>query len=111
MGLDHLELLLTLEKAFDIRFADADVDQLGTAGQLFIYLQRRLHDYEPWDADVRCASQRSFYRLRWAVVDCLGLPPRVVRPHLRLADVVGDEDLCRAWPAIGRAAALRLPGL
>src|SRR5437016_2750096 len=111
MGLDTVELVMTLEDHFAIRIPDRDAEELCTVGQIYEYLERRLNVPELRRAEIRCASRATFYQLRYAVMDCLGLPRRVIRPCLSLTDVLPVRELRRIWPNLQLAAGLRLPAL
>ncbi|HBF33509.1 TPA: hypothetical protein DDW35_02980 [Candidatus Sumerlaeota bacterium] len=46
MGLDGVELVITLEKRFDIDISDADAQQMRTVGDVYMYLRGRLREKE-----------------------------------------------------------------
>jgi hypothetical protein len=80
---DETDLLAALERAFGVRFADADTAGCVTVGDLFEVLKQKA---PPHEGDGRCASAMTFYRLRDALT---GQAPRdKILPSAKLAEIV-----------------------
>ncbi|CAL77307.1 hypothetical protein BRADO3527 [Bradyrhizobium sp. ORS 278] len=62
--LDPVEVVIDIERAFDIRISDAEAHDMFTVGQMFDLLRAKL---QRQDADRKCASAMAFYRLRRAL--------------------------------------------
>lgn len=86
MGLDTVELVLSVEEEFGIAIPDAVACELDTPQKLADYVLLRLG--ETHVADPRCLSQVQFYRLRRHLVQQLGIS----RKSLKL-DTPLDEFL------------------
>ncbi len=85
MGLDNVELVMSVEDAFDIEIDDTDASGLVTVGLLHEYVVGALRK-----KGESVSPDKVFDQLRAIVVDQLGIPPdRVVRgarfvPDLRI---------------------------
>ena len=69
MGLDGVELIMEVEKAFDIRIPDAEAEKITTVGDLY----ETVWKYAKHDTDGRCTSRMLFYMIRRKMVESLGL--------------------------------------
>lgn len=109
VGLDSVELVLSIEKEFDIAIDDADAPGLVTPRKLADYVFARLGIED--GADTRCLSQAGFYRIRSALVEQLGVPRKHVRPESRLQDYL-NGNIRRQWAELKQAInAPQLPRL
>lgn len=72
MGLDGVELVLSVEEEFEIGIDDADAASLSTPRILADYVASRLGT--PSIDNGRCLSQAAFYRIRSALVKQFGAP-------------------------------------
>jgi acyl carrier protein len=86
MGLDTVELVIRVEKAFDIEIPDADAATLVTVGDLQAYVggvlrrQGRIESADSVDA-----------QLRDIICDQLGVEPEDVVPSARFVDDLGAD--------------------
>jgi acyl carrier protein len=103
MGLDTVELVITIEHEFNITIPDADAEALQTCGQLCAYVLRRTNPH-PTDR-APCPQARAFYHLRRALMRQLPHPRPAFRPATKLADVMTDPYRDR-WPAVAREIGL-----
>jgi hypothetical protein len=101
---DVEDFLLTLEKVFEVRFVQSDVEMLGTVGDLFEVLQAKMGTTS--ERRRRCLSAVSFYRLKQAVADATGIE---VRPRTPISDVFPAKSLASRMKALGDRTGLRLP--
>jgi len=92
MGLDGVEFLMAVEKAFDIAISDQDAQHVSTPGMLADYLEKRLAE----GPDV-CIEQRAFHRLRRAAMDVLGQPRLAVTPSAEWAALLPRKGRWRIW--------------
>lgn len=69
MGLDGVELIMEVEKAFDIRIPDPEAEKITTVGDLY----ETVWKYAKHDADGRCTSRILFYLIRRKMVESFGL--------------------------------------
>lgn len=105
MGLELVELLLEVERRFDVRISDREAEGIRTGRDLVDYLDRRLRADQPGP----CLSQRAFYSLRGALRR-LGLaPPHRLNAGAALGGLLPPTGRRAAWKALGRALAAELP--
>ncbi|WP_315703534.1 MULTISPECIES: hypothetical protein [unclassified Bradyrhizobium] len=64
--LDPAEVVIEIERAFDIKILDAEAENIFSVGQMFDLLRSKVHC---GDADRKCASAMAFYRIRRALND------------------------------------------
>jgi hypothetical protein len=61
---DYLEVVLLIERAFDIKFFPEEPEMIVTVGEFYDLLLTKI---PPSDADRKCASAMAFYRIRSAL--------------------------------------------
>jgi acyl carrier protein len=106
MGLDTVELIMSVEEEFDITIEDTDAEKIGTVGLLHQYVLSRLGIGTPV-----CPSAAQFYRLRRALMQVRGVDRRAVRPRARMDDLLPADVRVVAWAEISRALGRVIPGL
>jgi hypothetical protein len=67
--LDSVEVVIAIEKAFDVEISSGEAEAVFNVGQLFELLRGKVHAV---DANRKCASAMALYRIRRALND-LGL--------------------------------------
>ena len=72
MGLDIVEMVMEVEKAFAVRIPDADAARLETVGQLFAYLQEHAPLARQPDA---------WERFQTVLAHEIGVPRGEIRPE------------------------------
>ncbi len=107
MGLDTVELLLTVEESFGIRVPDEEAAQAATVGDLHRLVLARVGP----DRRGRCLSALAFGRVRGALAEVAGVARRDVRPGARLADLLPRATRPQHWAALSRRLDLKLPAL
>jgi acyl carrier protein len=86
MGLDTVELVMRVEKEFDIAIPDADAARLVTVGDLYAYVVEALR------RQGRIESNDMVYaQLRDIICDQLGVKPVKVIPSARFVDDLGAD--------------------
>jgi acyl carrier protein len=106
MGLDAVELLMSVEEAFGFSIPDDEACGFDTAGKLYDYiLEHRFRGRQE-----ACLSSVTFYRVRRAMMAVLGMPRTAVRVPVSLATLI-PTNRRRIWRALQKALALRLPEL
>jgi acyl carrier protein len=107
LGLDIVEMILEIEDEFDIRFVEAELQEVETVWDLHLLVCGKLGIEAYRRPQARgCPSSRAFYRLRSAMVETLGVPRRSIAPRTRLTDI---PRLFRRWRQVGQKARLRFP--
>jgi len=86
MGLDTVELVMSIEEEFSLEIPDADLTQLATAGDIHGYLLQALRQRgeTPAEAEV-------WERLKAIIVDQLGVRPEDVIPSARIVEDLGAD--------------------
>lgn len=83
MGLDSVELIFEIEKAFGVALPDEELEHTRTVGQLYRLLLDRLGA----QATAKCRSQALFYRMRRVIARELGWHHRFIRPDTRVVEL------------------------
>ena len=106
MGLELLEMVLTVEDTFGFSIPDEDAVGLNTVGKLYEYiLAHRFHGKR--DA---CLTSVTFYKIRRAMTDVLQISRKDVRVSTELSAVI-PAGRRWVWQALEKATSLRLPQL
>src|SRR4051812_19825856 len=86
VGLDFVELVMTIEDEFDLRIPDELATGLTTVGKTvaWVLTELRKRPFKPSP----CASSRCFYQLREALVTRLGALRRSVRLETPIEQLV-----------------------
>lgn len=109
MGLDSVELVLSVEEEFEIGIDDADAANLTTPGILADYVVSRLQNMGSIKG--RCLSQAGFYRIRATLVRQFGASRKAVHPDSPVQKFL-NGNIRRQWGELKTAInATRLPGL
>ncbi len=116
MGLDGVELVLSVEEGFGVSISDAEAERCATPGDLIELVHGKLQI-----TDQRtCIRQRGFYVLRRGLMSTLGLKRSDVTLDARLADLgvpldartvwvsLRDAVQARSWPELVRPPWLRV---
>jgi hypothetical protein len=107
MGLDGLEIVLGVEKAFNISISDEEAEAIRTPRDLTDLVISRLAAARPSG----CHSQIAFHRLRHGLVSALGIERRAVTPDAPWRQFLPISGRVKAWRTLSRAAQLPLPAL
>jgi acyl carrier protein len=107
MGLDGVELVMEMEEAFGIVIDDLDAEQIGTVGQAYGYILRKL-ELRP---AIPCPSASIFYRLRLALMARSGADRRSIRPASRIGDFLPDRGRREAWLGLRDDVGMTMPRL
>ncbi|HWT65041.1 MAG TPA: hypothetical protein VN151_02920 [Terracidiphilus sp.] len=105
MGLDAVEIVLRTEDEFSIVLEDEETAATRTVREFYELVLSKL------DTTPGCASSQAFYRTRRALIECLGISRRSVRPGTRLEAILPVERRSSIWEQIESAATLTLPRL
>jgi acyl carrier protein len=83
MGLDAVEIVMEVEKAFDIRLEDAEVENMLTPRDMIEVVMSKITQVEAEG----CLTQRAFHLLRAALLLQLPTKRRDIAPQTRMADL------------------------
>lgn len=105
MGLDAVELVMRTEDEFGISLTDDEAASARTVGDLYQLVLSKL------DVSPSCLSSKAFYRTRQALVACLQVPRRSIRPSSDLDLLLPEATRKQQWSEIARQINLDFPGL
>lgn len=109
MGLDAVELILSIEEEFGINISDADAEHLVTPRILSDYVINRIGSVGGTKG--RCLSQAGFYQIRSALVRQFGARRNEVRPDSPIRNFL-NHNIRKQWKQLKDAIdAKQLPGL
>jgi acyl carrier protein len=104
MGLDAVEIVMSIEETFGLEIADADAESMRSTRDIIDYLERRL----PTTPDEGCLTQKTFYRVRAGFRRAIPALASDFRLDTALKDMVHADQWPRVWLAIRESA--REPG-
>jgi acyl carrier protein len=106
MGLDTVELVMQMEETFGIVVDDLDAERIGTVGQAYRYILRKLELRQSHP----CPSAALFYRLRRALMESSGADRKSISPSALMATFLPETGFRAAWIGLGDELGVRLPG-
>jgi acyl carrier protein len=108
MGLDTVELVMKVEKAFNIRIPNQEAEKISTVGDLHEAVWRQVD----WSySEGPCQSQALFYRLRQAFTENFQLPRADFKPDALMEDVFPKHNRRQAYEGFAHTIRLELPDL
>jgi len=107
MGLDAVELIMTVEERFGIAILDEDAGRLATVGDLYKLVLAKLSGTKT----DRCLTSAAFYRLRRAFIEGLGKSRGEIGPSLDLEMILPSQGRRRKWQLLQQAARVEIPDL
>jgi len=107
MGLDGVELIMEIEKAFEISIPDPEAEKIRTVGDLHNSVWNHLKDQH----SNRCNSQMLFYKLRIYFTSTYGLERNYFRSDTKLNDILPYENRRELYLDFASNIHLKLPGL
>lgn len=84
MGLDSVELLMAIERRFQIDIPDAEAGSIATVGDMHSWLCRKLHQPDPslsGQVANDLTDEEIWIELQLVVIDQLNVPLEAVRPE------------------------------
>lgn len=96
MGLDVVELFMSVEEHFAVEIPDEAAERIGSPADLVAYLATRL----PMHAESGCHSQQLFYRLRRGFRRQVPALLGRFAPDTKLVSIVHRDQWPRVWDAI-----------
>ncbi|WP_345741442.1 phosphopantetheine-binding protein [Maribacter stanieri] len=106
MGLDSIELVMTVEEKFGIQIPDAECEKIYTVQDFAdaVYPKIITHPTE------KCLSQIIFYKVREAIKS-VNPSNDLITPDSKIKEVVGMDGLRTKWGKIEKVIGLKLPEL
>jgi|SRR5690554_3650934 len=106
MGLDSVELVVSVEDKFGIRIPDAECEQISTVQDFADSVYKRIL-VNPTE---KCLTQIVFYRIRKAFQK-LNLSETEIKPDTKISELLTQTDLKENWKRIETELGLKLPEL
>ena len=107
MGLDSIELVMEVEKTFNITIPDQEAEKIRTVGDLHTVVWNHLAERH----SNRCNSQILFYKLRNNFSEALKIQKKYFTPVTSLNNVFPQENRRKKYSEFGKAIDLTLPSL
>lgn len=85
---DISDLLVKVEKSFDIKFGDMELMHISTFGELCDHIANKIQ----LDNSDDCTSQQAFYKLRDAISLTLQIHNKTISTNFSLADILPRES-------------------
>lgn len=93
MGLDGVELVMTIEEEFGIEIDDRSAEHLVTPRHVIEYVMARVNT----SPASQCTSLKTFNRFRAAAVACFQVARSKIQRTTHLAEVVPQQSRVHAW--------------
>jgi acyl carrier protein len=106
MGLDSVELVLTVEETFGLSIPDDDAVEIDTVGKLYDYILT--HRFQ--GKQEACLSSVTFYKIRCAMMAVLNIPRKDLRLSTKLSTLI-PKHRHWIWNNLEKTAALIFPKL
>lgn len=107
MGLDSIEILVEVEKTFNINIPDNEAEKIITIGDFYNTVWRHL---EGRYTD-KCKSQSVFYKLRQSLFDSFQISKSNFKPTSSLNDIFPKENRRGEYLKFEKVTDLQLPDL
>lgn len=106
MGLDSVELVMTIEDKFGISIPDAECEQIYNVQQMADSVYEKI----ALKPNKKCLSQIVFYRIRKAF-EKFGNDKKDITPDTKMSDLLNESDLKNDWTRLGIRIGLKIPDL
>jgi hypothetical protein len=106
MGLDTVELLVAVEKKFDIAIPDKEAENIYTVADFADSVFTKIST-KPTE---KCLTQILFYKIRTAI-NQLNDVNKNIKPDSIILDILPNIDLINEWTRLEEMIGLRLPEL
>ena len=106
MGLDTVELLVEVEKKFDISIPDKEAENIYTVADFADSVFAKIIT----KPTKNCLTQILFYKIKNGI-NQLSIENKNVNPDLQILDILPNNDLKNKWLQLGVILGLNLPEL
>ena len=106
MGLDSVELVMTIENKFGISIPDDECEQIHTVQQFAdsVFEKIKIKPNE------KCLSQIVYYRIRKAF-ERFGNHKQDITPNSKMSELLSNTDLINDWLNLRHRIGLKIPDL
>ena len=106
MGLDSVELLMTIEDKFGIQIPDREAENIATVEHMVDAVYEKIKV----SADNKCLSQIIFYRIR-KVFEEFGNSRVDITPDTKMSHLLSSTNLQSDWESLREKLGLKIPDL
>ena len=106
MGLDSVELLMSVEDKFGIRIEDSEAEKIYTVQNFVDSVYSKIIT----NPNEKCLTQIVFYRIRKAV-QILKLTDKEIKPETKITEFLSQTELKENWHLLKTEIGLELPEL
>jgi len=111
MGLDGVEIILSVEEEFGISLSDAEAESICTPRDLIEIVCQKLNVEEDLDSDfeneelslTHYISQRAFYKVRTELIETIAVKRSNVQLHTRIEDLFPKYKGAGQWKLFVRS--------
>jgi len=107
MGLDSVELIMKVEKTFNIQIPDQEAEKILTVGDLHQVVWQHLEGKH----SMACKSQVLFYKLRQAVMDSFAFSRQDFRPDAPMNDIFPLQNRREVYTRFAKDNNVQFPDL
>ena len=107
MGLDSIEILIEVEKAFEISIPNQEAEKIITVGNFHDVVWQHVNHRQ----SNKCKSQSLFYKLRQSLVEAFHIPNESLKPDTTLNDIFPQDNRRQYWSKLALANGLEFPNL
>ncbi len=106
MGLDSVELLMSVEDKFGIQIEDSEAEKIYTVQNFVDSVYSKIIT----NPNEKCLTQIVFYRIRKAFQN-LKLNDKEIKPETKITELLSQTELKEKWPLLKTEIGLELPEL
>ncbi|AEM72033.1 phosphopantetheine-binding protein [Allomuricauda ruestringensis DSM 13258] len=106
MGLDSVELLMSVEEKFGIRIEDSEAEKIYTVQNFVDCVYSKIIT----NPNEKCLTQIVFYRIRKAFRN-LNLTEQKIKPETKITELLTQSELKENWHLLKTEIGLDLPEL
>lgn len=99
MGLDGVELVMTVEEEFQIAISDSEASDCTTVRKLVELVHSRLRH----NSKDPCPSQHSFYLARQKLINLLHVQRNEIKPDTNLEEIIPRKNRKNLWKKVTSA--------
>ena len=105
MGLDFVELIISIEDAFDIAIEDEEAVNIVTVGDCHKFILKKIGNRD----ENKCLTVHTFNRLRKVFTEELGIERNKFHPGTSLDDLIPKSNRRKLWRRISQKFKLKIP--
>jgi hypothetical protein len=112
MGLDSVELLVEVEKKFNITIPDIEAEAIVTVGDFYETILKKIPlEKRRNRINTKCKTQKVFYDLRNILSAQFDAPKDKYSPRIRLKEIFSTDTIRKNWFRTEADLGLKLPRL